>query len=115
MTAAGGDPSTPYADIDAILFPWARSRALRVVTEFKGYEVRSVQLYSRAGEMLGHMWLDRPENAQRVSIHAAISDQKSIAGTAGTFVRIVDRMDLLAALNEMWDLLISEASGHSLL
>jgi hypothetical protein len=66
-----------YADIDAILFPWAELRGLHVYTGHRQNVVRSVTVYVWIGsrhDSTGHIWLDPPNELGLVGLHAAYRD-----------------------------------------
>lgn len=86
----------PYEQVDAILMPWARERALRVATEYKGYEIRSVPLYGDNGEVQGDIWVDTPDASGRIGVHSGIAD-----APAPTH-RKVELAALAATLTELW-------------
>lgn len=56
-----------YAEIDPVLFAWAKKHRLGVFTSFKDEEVRSVEVVSEVGDRY-QIWVDIPSNGT-VSIH----------------------------------------------
>ena len=77
---------TGYAEIDAILMPWAERRGLHVYTGHRQNVVRSVTIYVWMGtrhESTGHVWIDGLNELGLVGVHAA----------AGTF-RVDDAVPL---------------------
>jgi len=59
-----------YAQIDAVLVPWAKSHGLFVATQFKDEEVRSIQIVDDAGDSYG-LWVDVPHEDGSVSVSVA--------------------------------------------
>jgi len=63
-----------YAEIDAILIPWAEARGLHVYTGHRQNVVRSLTVYVWMGarhESTGHIWIDPLNEMGLVGIHAA--------------------------------------------
>jgi hypothetical protein len=65
---------TGYAEIDAVLVPWAEKRGLHVYSGHRQNVVRSVTIYVWIGsrhESTGHVWIDPINEMGLVGIHAA--------------------------------------------
>ena len=94
---------TGYAEIDAILMPWAESRGLHVYTGHRQNVVRSVTIYVWIGarhESTGHVWIDPLNEMGLVGVHAA----------AGTF-RFDDAVPL-AELADALDAACEKLAAH---
>jgi hypothetical protein len=94
---------TGYAEIDAVLAPWAERRGLHVYTGHRQNVVRSVTIYVWIGsrhESTGHVWIDPINEMGLVGIHAA----------AGNF-RFDDAVPL-AALTGALDAACEKLAAH---
>jgi len=57
-----------YARVDPILNRWAADHGLTVMTSYKDYEVRSIDLVDAQGARY-QLWLDPPGETGRVGVH----------------------------------------------
>jgi hypothetical protein len=57
-----------YAGIDPILDRWAAANGLTVMTSYKDYEVRSIDLVDAQGTRF-QLWLDPPGETGAVGVH----------------------------------------------
>lgn len=57
-----------YARIDPILDRWAAANGLIVMTSYKEYEVRSIDLVDSQGARF-QLWLDPPGETGRIGVH----------------------------------------------
>lgn len=57
-----------YARVDPILKQWAADKGLTVMTSYKDYEVRSIDLVDAQGARF-QLWLDPPGESGRISVH----------------------------------------------
>src|SRR6266550_8322591 len=68
-----------YAEIDAILMPWAERHGLHVYTGHRQNVVRSVTIYVWIGarhESTGHLWIDGLNEMGLVGVHAAAGNYR---------------------------------------
>ena len=63
-----------YTQIDPVLVPWAKTHGLFVATQFKGEEVRSIQIVDDAGDSYG-LWIALPREDDSVTV--AIAEHKA--------------------------------------
>lgn len=57
-----------YARIDPILDRWATANGLNVMTSYKDYEVRSIDLVDVRGTRF-QVWIDPPGATGRIGVH----------------------------------------------
>jgi len=57
-----------YAGVDPILNQWAADHRLTVMTSYKDYEVRSIDLVDAQGVRF-QLWLDPPGETGRIGVH----------------------------------------------
>lgn len=54
-----------YSSVDSVISAWAQRHTLKLYTQYKDYEVRSVDVYS---DKKFQIWIDRPEH-DTVAVH----------------------------------------------
>lgn len=57
-----------YEKIDTTLYPWATKNRLHVYTQYKEYEVRSIEIVNAKGKK-AQLWLDTCEDSTTVVVH----------------------------------------------
>lgn len=58
-----------YGDLDSVILPWAREHGLHIHTDYKGEEVRSIEVVSNNGTRC-QIWVDPPTDPNAVVVHA---------------------------------------------
>ncbi len=97
---------TDYADVDAILKPWAEKHELHVYVRDRPPPLRSLIVYYWLGthhESAGHMWLDK-ESDGRATLHGAAPDwhqQKTV--TLGELEAALENLFQTMTTRPVWD------------
>lgn len=58
-----------YEALDHLILSWARSHDLHVATEYKGAEVRSIEIVNSTGTRY-QIWVDPPQDPGCTVVHA---------------------------------------------
>lgn len=58
-----------YSEVDPMLYAWAQRHSLKIRTEYKDYDVRSIDVAGDSGKLY-QLWIDPPDKMEKVGIHA---------------------------------------------
>src|SRR5436853_2971944 len=90
-----------YSEIDSALYAWAQKHGLKIRTEHKDYEVRSIDVAGNSGK-LNQIWLDPPNEKKEVDIHAW-DYKKRKADIQSSLPDMGNDLEQIHAIVMLWD------------